>query len=103
MTEDLLRMLSLRMENKQPTALATIISTAGSAPCKAGAKMLVFPGGETYGTIGGGCSEAEAKLKALLVLDTGQPCIVSISLLGADAADIGMVCGGTMEVFIQPV
>ncbi len=45
MTEDLLRMLAQRLENKQPTALATIISTAGSAPCKAGAKMLVFPGG----------------------------------------------------------
>ena len=103
MTEDLLRMLVQRQENKQPTALATIISTTGSTPCKEGAKMLVFPGGETYGTIGGGCSEAEVKIKALFVLDTGRPCIVSISLLGTDAADIGMVCGGAMEVFIQPV
>jgi xanthine/CO dehydrogenase XdhC/CoxF family maturation factor len=103
MTEDMLRMLIQCQEKEERMALVTIISTLGSTPCKAGTKMLVFSDGRTYGTIGGGCSEAEARIKALTVLDHGQPCIVSISLLGDQAADIGMVCGGTMDVFIQTV
>ena len=103
MTEEMIRMLVQRRRNGQMTALATIIATKGSTPCKEGAKMLVFPDGSTYGTIGGGCSEAEVKIKSLSVLDNGHPCIVSISLLDEQAAVVGMVCGGTMDVFIQKV
>ena len=103
MTEEILQRLVQCQEGSFPVALATIISTQGSTPCKIGTKMLIFPDGRTVGTIGGGCAEAEVRLKALTVLDQVRPCVTTISLLAADAADAGMVCGGIMDVFIQPV
>jgi xanthine dehydrogenase accessory factor len=103
LTEALLQHICSRQLAGKATALATIISTKGSTPCKAGTKMLIFPDGGAYGTIGGGCAEAEVKIKALSVLDDGVACTVSVWLLDADAAKNGMVCGGTMDVFIQVV
>jgi xanthine dehydrogenase accessory factor len=103
LTEALLQHIHSRQLSGKATALATIISTKGSTPCKAGAKMLVFPDGGAYGTIGGGCAEAEVKMKALSVLDDGVACTISVWLLDDDAAQNGMVCGGTMNVFIQVV
>lgn len=103
MTEEILRVITRRQREGQLTALATIICTKGSTPCKAGAKMLIFPDGGTYGTIGGGCAEAEVKLKALSVLDDRIACTASVRLLDDHAAQDGMVCGGCMDVFIQVV
>ena len=101
MTEDMLQCIVRRQADGLPTALTTIIRTRGSTPCKAGTKMLVFPDGHTYGTIGGGCAEAEVKLKALTAFDDGTPCTASVLLINDDAAKDGMICGGSMDVFIQ--
>lgn len=103
MTEEMLQKLVQCQLESIPVALATIVSTKGSTPCKTGAKMLVFRDGETWGTIGGGCAEANVKLKALTVLDQARSCLITISLLDEYAAESGMVCGGIMDVFIQPV
>lgn len=84
-------------------ALATIISTKGSVPRKAGAKMIVWPDGRILGSVGGGCSEAEVIHTALDVIRTGTYQIQSVDLTGSVAEDEGMVCGGTMEVLIEPV
>ena len=65
--------------------------------------MLVLADGGIRGTIGGGCAEAEVRLKSLAVLDQGRPALVTVSLLPGDAANEGMICGGVMEVFVQPV
>jgi xanthine dehydrogenase accessory factor len=99
----MLQLIISRQHDGQRTALTTIIRTKGSTPCKAGTKMLVFPDGGTYGTIGGGCAEAEVKLKALSALDDGFPCTASVWLINDDAAQEGMICGGSMDVFIQIV
>ena len=82
-------------------ALVTIIGTKGSTPRKAGTKMIVYADGRVSGTIGGGCAEAEVRLKALQVLDARQSVTHQVSMLGEAAADEGMACGGTMDVFIQ--
>lgn len=103
MTEEILQAIAECRREKLSGALATIISTLGSTPCKAGTRMLVLGDGSIRGTIGGGCAEAEVKLKALTVLDRNQPYLAKVSLLAEDAANAGMVCGGTMEVFIQPI
>ena len=103
MTEEMLNILVQCRENDVPVALVTIVSTRGSTPCKAGTRMLVFADGRTWGTIGGGCAESEAKLKALTALDQSHSCMVTISLFDGYAAEAGMVCGGTMDVFIQAV
>ncbi len=85
-------------------AMATVISTSGSTPRKAGAKMLISSTGETFGTIGGGCGEAQVKTAALQVLlDHNQPFLTKVSMSNDVAADEGMMCGGNMEVFIEPL
>lgn len=81
--------------------LATIISTRGSTPRKAGAAMVVERNGKIWGTIGGGCGEAEVRQKALLAMDDNSNCLCKVNMLNEVAAQEGMVCGGIMEVFIQ--
>ncbi|MDT8902603.1 XdhC family protein [Anaeroselena agilis] len=100
--DEVLRALSTARANGDRVALVTIITTRGSTPRKAGTKMVVSADGRVSGTIGGGCAEAEVRLKALQVLDDGRPVLYQVNLLNDVAAADGMVCGGVMEVFIQP-
>ncbi len=87
-----------------PAALATIVKTKGSTPRKAGARMLIYRDGRTLGTIGGGCcGESEVRLQAMNVIDDGIPRVHRISMTADIAAAEGMSCGGTLEVFIEPV
>lgn len=81
--------------------LATITATKGSTPRKAGACMSIRRDGRVMGTIGGGCSEAEVKMRALQCFDDGQPCLMEVRMLNDVAAMEGMVCGGIMEVFLH--
>lgn len=103
MTEAMLQHIADGRRQGLPAALATIVATRGSTPCKTGTRMLVLADGGIKGTIGGGCAEAQVRLQALTVLDQRQPCLTTVSLLPDEAAEEGMACGGTMEVFIQPV
>lgn len=90
------------MTNKDDTkALITIMSSKGSVPRKAGAKMIAWYDGRTLGSIGGGCAEGEVIVKARdLILDKGYE-MVHVDMTGDVAEDEGMVCGGTMEVLIE--
>ncbi|AZR74582.1 hypothetical protein BBF96_15095 [Anoxybacter fermentans] len=103
MNQELIMQMMEALEDFPVVALATIIQTWGSTPRKAGAKMVICPDGRTFGTIGGGCSEGEVKSRARLVMDTGIPVIHQVSMTGDIAADEGMICGGKMEVYIEPV
>ncbi len=86
----------------EPIALATVAQTRGSTPRKAGAKMVVRPDGSFFGTIGGGCGEAEVWQRAMDVLDGGQPGIVSVDLTEpVDGED--KICGGVMDVFVERI
>ena len=90
-------------EHGIPVALVTIIQTRGSTPRKAGSKMLIYPDGRMSGTIGGGCAEAEVRLKALQAIQDKECATVQVSMLNDVAAEEGMVCGGMMDVFIQVI
>lgn len=104
MSDEELFALALRFRQEGvPSALATIIHTKGHTPREVGSKMLVLADGRTYGTIGGGCGESEVKMRAISVLDDGQPVIQLVDLMDDPALVESMVCGGKMEVFIQPV
>ena len=82
-------------------ALITIMSSKGSVPRKAGAKMIAWYDGRTLGSIGGGCSEGEVIVRARdVILDKGYE-MVHVDMTGEVAEDEGMVCGGTMEVLIE--
>lgn len=89
------------LERKQPFALATVINVRGSTPREVGAKMIVRDDGQ-FGTIGGGCGEAEVFRKARLLLAEGAGAgLAEIDLTGDfDQQEIG-TCGGIMDVFID--
>jgi xanthine dehydrogenase accessory factor len=84
-------------------ALATIIMTKGSTPRKVGAKMLVMPDGSFLGTIGGGCGEQDVFHEAVRVIEDGVSRIVDVDLTADEAGESGDVCGGIMQVFVEPV
>jgi len=100
--KDLLRELASLEEKAGSVVLATIVSTAGSTPGKTGSQMLVYPEGSTSGTIGGGSVEEEVKKKALLQLEQANPGLVSFQFNEKISAEEGMVCGGKMEIFLEP-
>jgi xanthine dehydrogenase accessory factor len=84
-----------------PIAIATIIQVRGSVPREVGTKMIIHPLGQHYGTVGGGCGEADVIKAGLNVLETGQPQVVEVDL----TEDISMqslgVCGGIMDVYVE--
>lgn len=87
----------------QKCALATIVDVRGSIPSFQSAKLLVREDGSMVGTIGGGCVEAEVWNAAREVLETEKSRHLSFNL-GQDAAyDNGLICGGQLDVFIEPV
>lgn len=84
-------------------ALASVAKRHGSLPMSATAKMLVTAGGARIGTVGGGCLEAEIIERAHDVLQSRVPALSSHSLNAELAGDYGLTCGGTAELFIEPV
>lgn len=95
---------ALRAEEAgEAAALVTVIATEGSTPQKAGAKMVVYADGRIVGTIGGGCVEAEMTWRARQVIDTRKPQLAAYDLTPDQAGEDGLVCGGRMQVFIEPI
>lgn len=86
----------------EPCALATVVSVQGSVPRHEGSKMLVRADGSFVGTVGGGNMEARVIQEALAALAEGSPRMPSYSLNDLAAGDPG-VCGGTLQVFIEPI
>jgi xanthine dehydrogenase accessory factor len=84
-------------------ALATIVARKGSTPRKDAAKMLIYEDGRHTGTIGGGCTEAEVIREALASIRSGRPQLLKFDLTGDDAEDGGLICGGTMEGYVEPI
>jgi xanthine dehydrogenase accessory factor len=84
-------------------ALAIIVNAVGSIPSYATAKMLVREDGSIVGTIGGGAAEAAVIAEAKEVLSSGKPKMVSYDLHENPRMDIGMVCGGSLNVFIEAI
>ena len=90
-----------RVAAGESVATATIIRTRGSTPREVGAQMLVSPT-ELVGTVGGGCGEADARLAALAAIGDGSARIVEADLTEEIAYDTRGVCGGVMEMLIEP-
>jgi xanthine dehydrogenase accessory factor len=84
-------------------AVATIVNVRGSIPSFRTAKMLVRDDGSIVGTIGGGCVEADVWQAAREVMESEKPRTLSFDLNQDPKYDTGLVCGGTLEVFIEPV
>jgi xanthine dehydrogenase accessory factor len=91
------------LDRGEPAALVTIVSTTGSTPQRVGAKMLVFGDGRMVGTIGGGCYENDAFGKARHAIVTRTPQLVHYELSDDFAQETGLICGGQMDVYIEPI
>jgi len=96
----ILQALVERLDQGQPCALCTVVNTRGSTPQTAGAMLLVDPSGETQGTIGGGCVEAEVRRRALALLRDGESALLRLALDHDFGWDDGLICGGSMEVAV---
>jgi xanthine dehydrogenase accessory factor len=91
-----------RLKEGRRAVMATVIKTRGSTPQRAGAKMVIFDDGTFIGTVGGGCVEADIWAECREVLRTGKAGIYHFNLAGDIEDDEGMVCGGQMDVLIEP-
>ncbi|MCF8041836.1 MAG: XdhC family protein [Desulfarculaceae bacterium] len=100
---DFLAAVSQELAQGNSLCLATIIGQKGSAPRSAGSRFFVRRGGEFWGTIGGGNFEAQVIEKAGLALDLGRSELMHYRLMGADVADTEMICGGDLDVYLDPV
>jgi xanthine dehydrogenase accessory factor len=96
------QIVQLRREGRRG-AVATIVNVRGSIPSFKTAKMLVRDDGSIVGTIGGGCVEADVWQAAREVMESEKPRTLSFDLNQDPKYDTGLVCGGTLDVFIEPV
>jgi xanthine dehydrogenase accessory factor len=102
-TRQLYRIIDEAIERGERVAIATVASTRGSTPQQRGAKMLFFANGGVAGTVGGGCIEAEVWAEAREALRSGESALHHFSLTAEDASEEGMVCGGTMDIFLDVI
>ncbi len=103
MNQEVFAALADALSRGEEVALVTITNSTGSTPQRVGAKMLVYSDGRTVGTIGGGCYENDAFWKAREAIKARRPLNVKYELNDDFAQETGLVCGGQMEVFIEPV
>jgi len=96
------QIVELRRQGRRG-AVATITTVRGSIPSFQTAKMLVRDDGSIAGTIGGGCVEAEVWQAAREVMEEERPRTLTFNLNNNPKYDTGLVCGGTLEVFVEPV
>jgi xanthine dehydrogenase accessory factor len=98
---DLYRLIGEANAERRRVVVATVVQTRGSTPQQRGAKMLFFEDGQALGTVGGGCIEAEVWAEAREAMRSGQSALHHFSLTAEAASEEGMVCGGTMDIFLD--
>ncbi len=100
---ELYGMIGQAQERGERVVVATVAHTRGSTPQQRGAKMLFFQDGKAMGTVGGGCIESEVWAEAREAIRSGQSALHHFSLTAEEASEEGMVCGGTMDIFIDVI
>jgi xanthine dehydrogenase accessory factor len=84
-------------------AIARVVALIGSGPREPGAAMAVNDAGDVAGSVSGGCVEGAVVTEALEVLATGQPRLCTFGYSDEEAFSVGLSCGGTIRIFVEPV
>ncbi len=84
-------------------ALATVVSTWGSSPRPAGAKLVVDQESNFLGSVSGGCVEGAVIEQALKTIEDGQPRLLDFGVTNEQAWEVGLACGGKIQVFVERV
>ena len=85
----------------EEVALATVIGTRRSAPRPLGSKLAITGSGQLFGSVSGGCVEADVAERAQPVLDGGAPHVISYGIADDEAWTVGLPCGGEIDVFVE--
>jgi len=85
------------------TALASVVETWGSAPRRIGAQLVIDEDARMEGSVSGGCVEGAVVVEALEALDDGKPRLLEFGVSDGDAFAVGLACGGTIRVLVEPV
>lgn len=100
---DILEDLEQWRENEEHIAIATVIETWGSAPRRVGAKMGLTPDGKITGSVSGGCVEGAVFEAGTQVIETHNPRLLHFGVADETAWEVGLACGGNIEVFVEPL
>jgi xanthine dehydrogenase accessory factor len=93
--------IAQRLARGERVALATVVATRRSAPRPVGSKLVVSESGELYGSVSGGCVESDVAVQAAEVIAGGEPRLLTYGISDDQAWEIGLPCGGEIDVFVQ--
>ena len=102
-TESVLKTAASWARAGESVALATVTTTWGSSPRPAGSRLVVTKSGKMAGSVSGGCIEGAVADAALATLQSGQPALLAFGVTDERAWEVGLACGGRVEVFVEPL
>jgi len=101
--DEVLEQLKVWQEGGRKVALATVVSTWGSSPRPVGSQLGVSERGEMVGSVSGGCIEGAVVKEALEIMAGAPPKLIDYGVSNEQAWEVGLACGGKLEVYIEPV
>jgi xanthine/CO dehydrogenase XdhC/CoxF family maturation factor len=102
-TAEILEQAARWREAGSRVALATVVTTWGSAPRALGAKLAVDENGSMVGSVSGGCVEGAVVEEALATIRDGKPRLLDFGVTNEQAWEVGLACGGKIEIFVERV
>jgi xanthine/CO dehydrogenase XdhC/CoxF family maturation factor len=101
MSDDILEQAASWRLSGNGVAIATVVSTWGSSPRPVGSQLAVDAGGKFVGSVSGGCIEGAVIKEALDAIATGRPRLLDFGVTNEQAWDVGLACGGKVQVFVE--
>lgn len=101
--DDIIEQAAVWRAEGRSVALATVVTTWGSSPRPVGSQLAVDDGGRMAGSVSGGCIEGAVMREAMEVMQSGTPRLLDFGVTNEQAWDVGLACGGKVQVFVERV